>query len=53
MIRKSVYTKLYDDLDKMEDIPDTAVSSNKLLRPTLSGIAQKVVKGETLKLDHK
>jgi hypothetical protein len=47
MIGESVYTKLYDDLDKVED------TSNKFSTPTLSGISQKFAKVEKLKLAHK
>ena len=47
MIGESVYTKVYDNLDKVDD------TTNIFLTPTLSGIAQKVAKVEKLKLDHK
>ena len=47
MIGESVYTKLYDDLDKVDN------TTNKFSTPTLSGIARKVAKVEKLKLDHK
>lgn len=47
MIGESVYTQLHDDLDKVDD------TANTFSTPTLSEIAQKVTKVETLKLDHK
>ena len=46
MIGESVYTKVYEDLDKVDD------TTNKFSTLTLSGIAQKVAKVEGLKLDH-
>ena len=47
MIGESVYTKVYDNLDKVDD------TTNKISTPTLSGIAHKVEKLEKLELDHK
>ena len=53
MIGESVYTQVYDDLDKEEDNSDTASSSNKFVTPTLSGISRKVTKVEKKLLNKK
>jgi hypothetical protein len=39
IIGESVHTTLYDDLDNVEDILNTAILSTNVSTPTLSGIA--------------
>jgi hypothetical protein len=39
IIGEYVYMTLYDDLDKEEGTPDTAISSIKFATPMFSGIA--------------
>ena len=47
MIGESIQSKVYDNLDKVDD------TTNRFSTPNFSGIAQKVAKVEKLKLDHK